>query len=173
LDYWHYDLPTGTVVTNLSNPQAILDLSRQLRPILEFLMVQCRGEGRETLSPDALRINVNASGRVVPLRLRTIKDRSPWQPGEARLNALRVDVLPATRSDARLYRFRGWAMPFHELAECLNDDALRRTAREAFVKAVVPVTAEYELALGAIRMTLVSARQEVAPGPAGATAIRR
>jgi hypothetical protein len=171
LDYWHFDLGTDTVVTNLSNPQAIVDLSRQLRPILEFLMGQCRGTGQETLSPDHLRININASGRVVPLRLRTVKERSPWQPGARRVDALRVDVLPAARSDARLYRFRGWAMPFQELAECLDDDALRRTSREAFVKAVVPVTAEYELALGAIRMTLVSAGQGTAkpasPQPGG------
>ncbi len=162
LDYWHHELGPGTVVTNLSNPQAILDLSRQLRPILEFLMDECRGEGRDVLSPENVRISINASGRVVPLRLKTGRERSPWQLGGQRVPALRVDVVPAARSDARLYRFRGWAIPFQELAERLDDDALRRTSSEAFVKAVVPVAAEYELALGAIRMTLLGAKHGTA-----------
>ena len=75
------------------------------------------------------------------------------------LTGLRIDAVPAHKTDERIYRFRAWAMPFQELAEHLNDPALQRASREAFVKAVIPVGAEYELALGAIRMTLTAARQ--------------
>lgn len=160
LDYWHFDLPSDTVSTNLSDPQAIIDLSRKLRPILDFLMAQSHGDGKEALSPEDLKISVNASGHVVPLRLRTIRDRSPACLGKGRLTSLRVDAVPAGRTDERIYRFRSWALPFQDLAEHLKDDTLRSVSRDAFVEAVIPLGAEYELALGAIRMTLVSVRQE-------------
>ena len=166
LDFWHYDLPTDSVSTNLSDPQAIIDLSRKLRPILEFLMEQSHGAGKETLSPESLNISVNASGHVVPLRLKTVRERSPGCLGRVRLDALRVEAVPARRTDERIYRFRSWAVPFVDLADYLNDEPLKAVSRSAFVKAVVPVSAEYELALGAIRMTLVSARQGTAQGGA-------
>lgn len=158
LDFWHYDLRSGTVATNISDPQAIVELSRTVRPILDFLVAQSHGDGGEALSPENLRISVNASGHVVPLRLRTVKDRSPPCLGRERLSALRVDAVSMQKTDQRIYRFRSWAVPFPELADYLHDDALRGVARDAFVQTVVPVTAEYELALGAIRMTLQSAR---------------
>ncbi len=157
LDYWHYDIPSDSVVTNLSDPEAIVELSRQLRPILDFLMQQQEGSDKETLSPESIKISVNTAGHVVPLRLRTLKEQSPPCLGRARLNALRVDTVSLKKTDERVYRFRGWALPFGSLADHIGDPSLQQAAREAFVKVVVPVAAEYELALGAIRMTLLSA----------------
>lgn len=160
LNYWQNNLTAGTVVTNVSDPQAIVEMSRKVRPILEFLAEQCLGNGAETLAPEALTVNVNTSGKVVPLRLRTVRDRSPTCLGGEHLTGVCVDAIPAHKTDERIYRFRAWAVPFHELAEHLNDLALQKASNEAFVKAVVPVVAEYEMVMGAIRMTLVAARVE-------------
>ena len=160
LDYWQHNMTAGTVVTNVSDPQAIVEMSRKVRPILDFLMDQSHGNGAETLAPEALTLNVNTSGKVVPLRLRTVRDRAPGCLGGLRLTGLCVDAIPARKTDERLYRFHSWAVPFQELADRLKDAALQKASNEAFVKAVVPVVAEYEMVLGAIRMTLVAVRVE-------------
>ncbi len=159
LDFWLHNLVTGGVVTNVSDPQAIVKMRRKVGPVLDFLMEQCHSNGVETIAPEALTIDVNTSGKVVPLRLRTVRERCPASVAGENLNGLRVDAIPAHKTDERIYRFRAWAVTFQELADRLKDTALQRASREAFVKVVVPVAAEYEMALGAIRMTLVAAHE--------------
>ena len=91
------------------------------------------------------------------MRLRTVRDRTPGCLGGQHLTGLCIDAIPAHKTDERIYRFQAWAVAFQELADRLKDAALQRASHEAFVKVVVPVGAEYEMALGAIRMTLVAA----------------
>jgi len=160
LDFWLHNLATGGVVTNVSDPQAIVNMRRKVAPVLNFLMEECHGSGAETVAPEALTIDVNTSGKVVPLRLRTVRERCPASLAGDRLDGLRVDAVPAHKTDERIYRFLAWAVPFQELADRLNDATLQKASREAFVKVVIPVSAEYEMALGAIRMTLTAARVE-------------
>ena len=168
LEYWKRDLSTDCVSTNLSDPAAILELSRQIGPVLNYLMAQASGDGAECLSPESLRISANCDGHVVPLRLRTRRDASPPCFDRERLQALRVDVVPSRASDTRVYRFSGWALPFETLADRFGDEATKAAARRAVVKAVVPVAAEYELDIGSIRVSAVSLSSPVAPVPGGA-----
>jgi hypothetical protein len=152
LDYSHRDIPSGTVSTNLSNPEALLVLSRRVGTLANFLLG--RYYGRDTVAADG-RLSVNADGEVVALLMETVLERSPAFLTRQRLNALRVATVPEEPTRARLHDFHGWAVPFRELADRFGDDAVRAAARRG-VEAVVPLVVQYDLRLGAIRATLAS-----------------
>jgi hypothetical protein len=134
LQYAKRDLLTGVVSTNISNPEAMLSLSRRVLPLLEFLIDSYYG--RSTVAGSG-RLSVNADG----------EDRQ-------RVNALHVQTLPEKPTRARVSAFESWALPFDELASLCGDPVVLDEARGAAVKSVVPTVVQYDLRLGAIRATL-------------------
>ena len=156
MEFMRRDLSgTGRVDTALSHPEDLLELSRQIRPIMDYLIGQCRTNQAGTVKGRD-RISVNLDGEVVALKLVTHREKSPGCLDRARLDALRVETVPVGKRQSRARDFFAWAIPFDELAEVLNDDGLRASACEAMVESVVPLVVDYELALGRIRASLVS-----------------
>jgi hypothetical protein len=161
LDYAQRDFLTGVVTTNVSNPQALLSLSRQIGPLAAFLIKSYRGQ---STGPDDGKVCANADGEVVTLIMQTRQEGSPAFFQHQRLSSLHVETVPAKGTRVRVYDFEGWAVPFDELANRYGDEALRTEARTATVETVVPLVMQYALGLGSIRATLCDMGVGNAPG---------
>lgn len=156
MEYRHRDLiGSEGVSTNLSRPEELLELSRQIRPIMDYLMGQCQtNQARAAKGRD--RISVNLDGQVVTLKLMTQREKSPACLNRPRMDSLRIETVPVGKRQNRARDFFSWSIPFGELAEILNDDGLRAAAHAAMVESVVPLVVDYELAVGRIRAGLIS-----------------
>jgi hypothetical protein len=163
MEYRQQDFIKDTVSTNLSHPEALLELTRQVGPIMEFLVSQYRVKtpGVSTNAPGVC-ISANLDGQVVSLRLDTRKERSPGCFGRRRLESLHIRTLPMTGGQARARDFHAWAVTFDALADYLGDDVLKREARESLA-AVTPLVVDYELGLGRIRASIVSVKADTGP----------
>jgi hypothetical protein len=139
----------------LSRPDDLLELSRQIRPIMNFLVGQYRGKKADIADKD--RISVNLDGQVVNLKLVTHKERSPVCLNRERLDSLCIETVPLGKKQARARDFFAWAVPFDQLADLLDNDLLRGAAQKALVESVTPLVVDYDLAIGRIRASLVSA----------------
>ena len=155
LEYLHRNFSDGSVVTNLNRPDELLRLSRQIRPIMDYLVGQSLN-ANPAVSTNECSISVNLDGQVVGLRLDTQKEKSPACFEGRRLDALRIETLPLERRQARARDFFAWALTFDGLADALDDDRLRKAAHSSMVQCVTPVVVDYELAIGRIRASMVA-----------------
>lgn len=153
--YCKRDLVTGQVSTNLTAPEALYRLTRQVGDILTFLEWHYRGEPQEKIPADAGTIAVNLDGRVVRIRLVAERGRSPSCLDRNRFDSLYIRTVMEKGAPVRSRDFQAWGMPFSELAGKVGDPALEAAARQAPVDALVPLVMDYELALGAVRVVLV------------------
>ena len=156
LDYEDHDLKSGMVSTNLANPEALLELSRRIRPVMNFLINQCAKKSPEAGLADPERIVVNMDGRVVALRLVTHLERSFACLGRRKFEALHVSTATERGSSIKPRNFHAWCLPFESLAEQQGDPGLVTAAREAPVPSVVPLVLNYELGLGNVRATMTA-----------------
>ena len=158
LEYEHRNLRTGAVSTNLANPEALLELSRRVRPVMMFLVSQYKSPDREAAKDDACRIVANLDGKVASLRLLTRRERSPCCLTRQRFDSMCIRTAAERGSAVSPRDFRAWSMLFADLAALTGDAALVESARHAPVETVVPLIMDYELALGRVRATMTGIR---------------
>ncbi len=156
VDYACHHLQSGVVTTNLANPELLMELSRRVRPVLNFLIRQCEKKDGAAGPDEPERVMVNLDGRVEALRLLTHQERSPACLGRRKFDALHMSTATERGSKARPRNFHAWCMPVETLAEQLNDAALLTVARTAPVRTVVPLLLIYELGLGSVRATMTA-----------------
>jgi|GEM_PF-1463883 len=154
VDYACHHLQSGVVTTNLANPELLMELSRRVRPVLNFLVRQCEKKDGEAGPDEPERVMVNLDGRVEALRLLTHQERSPACLGRRKFDALHMSTATERGSKARPRNFHAWCMPVETLAGQLNDAALLTVARTAPVRTVVPLMLIYELGVGSVRATM-------------------
>ena len=152
------DLLKGTVTTNLANPEALLELSRRIGPLMEFLVAQHAAPSEESALSDRARIGVNMDGKVVALRFKTYPEKSPVCLDSERLPSLCVTTVPERDSQVKPRDFHAWSLPFGELVATRNDPGLVEAKRRAPVESLVPLVIDYELGLGSVRCTLTDIR---------------
>lgn len=166
LEYRLHDFSRGLVSTNLANAEALLELSRRIRPIMEYLVAQDKAPMPEKAElSDRSRIVANLDGRVAALRILAERDTSPVCLARQRLDSLYIRTVPERGSAVKPRDFHAWSMTFEKLSRTLKDQALVESARKAPVETVVPMAVEYELGLGCVRATLVSIRLAKGDGP--------
>ena len=160
LEYEGRDLKSGVLSTNLAHPEELLELSRKIRPVMDFLIRQCAPEALDAPAAagpaDPDRIVVNIDGQVVALRLVTRRERSPAALGRRKFDALHVSTATERGSKVKPRNFHAWCLPFETLAEKQGDSALLAAARAAPVRSVVPLVLNYELGLGNVRATMTA-----------------
>ncbi|MCX6998661.1 MAG: hypothetical protein NTV49_16665 [Kiritimatiellaeota bacterium] len=156
LEYEGRDLKSGVVSTNLVNAEALLELSRRIRPVMNFLIRQCAAKFKASVPEEPERIVVNMDGRVVALRLVTELERSPVCLGRRKFDALHVSTATERGSKVKPRDFHAWCLPFETLAEQQGDSALLTAARAAPIRSVVPLVLDYELGLGHVRATMTA-----------------
>lgn len=165
LEYRYHDLKAGSVSTNLSNPEALLELSRKIRPALDFLISQYKSPTPDAATSDKGRIVANLDGHVVSLRMLTSRARSPVCLGRKRMDSMCINPVSERGSSVKPRDFHAWSMSFEKLAMALHDDALIQSACHAPVETVVPLAIDYELALGSVRTTMTSIHLGKCPDP--------
>jgi hypothetical protein len=158
LDYENHDLKKNEVKTDLANPEALLELSRKIRPVMEFLVSQYRSPTPDAASSEKGRIVVNMDGKVVAMRIRTERDKSPSCLARSRMDSMLIRTVAERGSSVKPRDFLAWSMTFKQLASTLNDDSLVQSALKAPVETVVPLAVNYELGLGSIRATMTAIR---------------
>ena len=175
LTFTQSDLIKGTTTTNLANPEALLDLSRRVGPLMAQLVQKCRNPGSAAADEAPPRIGVNMDGRVVALRFKTFAQRSPACLGRQRFPTLCVTTEAERGSDVKPRDFFAWSVPFDQLAGWQGDPALAEAVRIAPVASIVPLVLDYELSLGEVRATLTAVRagaSVAAPATADAGRVR-
>ncbi len=156
LEYENHDLKKGEIKTHLVNPEALLELSRKIRPVMEFLVKQYQAPVPGAESSEQGRIVVNMDGNVVALRILTEREKSPSCLTQRRLDSMAIKTVAERGSSVKPRDFHAWSMTFKQLAKTLQDGALIASADHAPVETVVPLAVDYELGLGSIRATMTS-----------------
>ena len=153
------DLVAGSVRTNITNPEVMLDLSRRIGPLMAGLVHQCRDTNVAAAGrAEAARIGVNMDGRAVSLLIKTYPQRSPACLDRQRPASLCLTTEAEPGSGVKPRDFHAWNVPFDRLASWHDDPALAEAVRAAPVESIVPLVLDYELALGSIRATMTSVR---------------
>ena len=156
LEYENHDLKQGEIKTFLMNPEALMELSRKIRPILEFLVMQTLSPDSKGGNQDQGRIVVNMDGKVVSLRIVTERKKSPACLARRRFDSMGIETVAERGSSIKPRDFHAWSMTFKQLAKTLQDGSLMESADHAPVETVVPLAVDYELGLGNIRATMTS-----------------
>lgn len=156
LEYETHDLKKGEIKTHLMNPEALMELSRKIRPIMEFLVTQTQFPDCSEGNADKGRIVVNMDGKVVALRIVTEREKSPSCLIRKRLDSMTIKTVAEPGSSVKPRDFHAWSLTFKQLAKTLQDRALIESADHAPVETVVPLAVDYELGLGSIRATMTS-----------------
>lgn len=163
LEYEDHNFRTGVVSTNLSNREALFQLSRKIKPVMEFLVAQYKHPSDDAATSEKGRIVANMDGKVVALRILTHRDRSPSCLAHQRPDATRIETVAERGSKVKPREFHAWSMGFDTLAAAQKDDGLIKAARTAPVPTVVPLVMEYELGLGSVRATITAIRSGPKP----------
>lgn len=154
LEYENHDLKKGEVKTRLENPEALLKLSRTMRPMMEFLVRRYQAPSVGSGDTDEGRIVANLDGKVVALRILTDREKSPACLGMKRMESMRIKTVAERGSTVKPRDFLAWSMTFKQLAAMVHDEALVQSATRAPVETVVPLAVDYELGLGSVRATM-------------------
>ncbi len=165
LEYTHRELKDGSVSTNLVNPEALLELSRKIRPVMDFLVGQYKAPTLDAATSGKGLIVANLDGHVVVLRMLTSRERSPACLARKRMDSMCINPVAERGSSVKPRDFHAWSMTFEKLAMTLNDEALIQSAHHAPVETVVPLAIDYELGLGSVRATMTSIRLGKVAGP--------
>lgn len=150
------NLKTGVISTNLANPEALFDLSRRIKPVMDFLLSQHRGITNDPAISEKCRIVANLDGRVVALRILTKPDRSPVCFGRQHFETTCIVPVAEPGSPVKPREFHAWALDFKQLAALRHDPGLIQAARKAPMESIVPLVMDYELGLGSVRTTMTS-----------------
>lgn len=156
LEYENHDLRNGEVKTHLQNPEALLELSRKIRPVMEFLVKQCVAPSPDARNSDKARIVANIDGRVAALRILTERDKAPGCLDHRRVDAMLIRTVAESGSSVKPRDFRAWSLTFKQLSALLQNNALIQAADHAPVETVVPLAVDYELGLGSVRASMTS-----------------
>ena len=165
LEFESRNLKTSVVITNLVNPEALLELSRKIRPIMEFLVQQYYAPTQDADTSDKGRIVANLDGKVAALRILTHREKSPNCLMHQRMDSMVIRAVAERVSSVKPRDFFAWTMTFEKLAMAVHDESLVASARHAPVQTVVPLAMDYELALGKVRVAMTSIRM----GKSGST----
>jgi len=148
------NLKTGATSTNLANPEALFDLSQNIKPVMDYLVSQNRAEGCNVADSRQGHIVANLDGKVVALQILTKPDRSPVCFGNLRFAATCIMPVAESGSSVKPREFRAWSLEFKKLAAMRKDEGLVKAAQEAPIESIVPLVMDYELALGSVRTTM-------------------
>jgi len=171
LEYENHDLKQGEMKTFLMNPEALMELSRKIRPIMEFLVKQTLSPDSKGENPGQGRIVVNMDGKVVALRIVTERKKSPTCLARRRFDSMGIETVAERGSSIKPRDFHAWSMTFKQLAKTLQDGSLIESADHAPVETVVPLAVDYELGLGNIRATMTSIHLGADSKAAGSSAV--
>lgn len=171
LDFTHREILTGLVSTNLQNREALLELSRRIHPVMQFLVDQYRQPTADAATSEHARIVANLDGKAAALRILTSRERSPGCLARQRLDCLYLRTVAEKGSSVKPRDFHAWTLTFEALAKVLNDARLVESAHSAPVETVVPVVMDYELALGSVRVTMKSIHLGAADAAAGGSVL--
>lgn len=156
LKFFAHNLLDGTSTTNLTGATDMAAQGREVSRVLTLLS-DVYHERRGPISPDSdFRIFVNCDSKAIPFAARSARDNVNAFGGK--YAALRVDVMPAREAPrgARTRDFTVWTASFLEVAGRTRDSALQRIAAETPAWGMTPLLANYGMAIGHIRCSLVA-----------------
>jgi hypothetical protein len=160
LRFRRIDALKETVQTNLVGASDLVRQGKEIPIMLKIMSAVYNGQRAMLTHDTAFRIHVNIDGVVTPFGVVTRRDDTPVRLLGQRLPALRVDVSPAPEAHGRGRTLELWTASFADVADYTGDTFLIRCADEAPDWNMIPLVADYGLAIGYVRgyMTSLSAR---------------
>lgn len=151
LRFFRRDLLAGTETTNLVGTTDIARQGREIATMLRTMSDVFYG-GRNLLGKeDGFRVYVNIEGVVTPFLVTTVLSETPMPIMGRRIPALRVDVEPAPKAHGRGRNVTIWMTSLKELAARVGAPELVALAAENPSWSMVPLVADYGLAIGYMR----------------------
>jgi len=151
LRFQRHDLLRGTLQTNLVGD---FELSGQGEEVGSMLRVLSDvHHGRQPMLDDvsSFRLYVNIDGVVTPFSVSTERARTPHAVLGRTHPCLRARVRPAPEAEGRGNQVLLWAISFAELSEFLEEKELAEMTERVSNWHMLPLVAEYGLAIGALR----------------------
>ena len=163
LDYRAENYLTGEVQTNLTGAADMATQGKEVAKVLQMVS-DVYHKRRDLITPESdFRLMINCDGVAVPFAAQTSLENlsilgHAWP-------TLCAEVMPAKEApEIRSRDFSMWATSVDEVAEFLDDPALKKIAEETPAWGMMPLLANYGLALGCIRCTAVDIK--TIPNPA-------
>jgi len=155
LDFYAYDILKGKAITNI---QGAVDMAAQGREVSRVLTLLSDVYYKRCapICPDSdFRIFVNCDGKAIPFAAES--SRADVKAFGGQYDALRVDVVLAREAphDIPTRDFTVWATSFTEVASRTESQALQKIAEETPAWGMTPLLANYGMAIGSIRLSLI------------------
>lgn len=148
------DYLNNKVQTNLVGATEIARQGEEIASTLQIIS-DVYAERREMLDEDSdVIIDVNIDGVVTPFEIITEKDKAPVRFKDKKLKCLKAVIRPTKEAEGRGKKATVWTISFRDLAEFKDDSELGKVADTTKTWSMVPVAADYGLALGYIRASL-------------------
>jgi hypothetical protein len=158
------DYLNDTVQTNLVGAQNLARQGEEIATTLKIISDVYHGR-REMLDKETdVTVDINIDGVVTPFRITTEKDEAPVRINDEDLPCLRTVIRPTEEAEGRGSKAIVWAMSFRDLAEIKGDPELMAVAETTKKWSMVPLAADYGLALGYVRAGVTGVTVRPPPG---------
>jgi hypothetical protein len=155
MDFYAHNYLTDTIETNLTGATDLAAQGQEVSRVIQLISEVYDGK-KELITPDSdFRLQINIDGIATPFAVRTTRTTSALRMADIDVPALRVDVEPAKEARKIQRRdFAMWATSLAEIAQHAEDDGLLYVATVSPPWSMIPLMADYDLALGSIRCRL-------------------
>lgn len=151
LHFLRRDLLQGTLQTNLVGDFELSGQGKEVGSMLRVLSDVHHGRQPMLNDSSSFRLYVNIDGIVTPFSVATEMARTPHAVLGRAHSCLRARVRPAPEAKGRGSQVLLWAVSFAELAEFLDKKELAAMTDRVSNWHMLPLVAEYGLAMGALR----------------------
>lgn len=151
LRFQRRDLLQGTLQTNLVGDSELSGQGEEVGSMLRVLSDAHHGRQPMLNDSSSFRLYVNIDGVVTPFSVSTERARTPHAVLGGTHPCLKARVRPAPEAKGRGSQVLLWAISFAELAQFLEKKELAEMTERVSNWHMLPLVAEYGLAMGALR----------------------
>lgn len=154
ITYYHQDLLTGEVNTKLEGETDLRKQAQEVPMLLRLMSDVYYGRHAQVKTDEDVRLYVNIRGVVTPFSVATDYETVDESRCVGKIKALRARTNTAPEAKVKVRGVVMWSASFRDSAARTDDSDLQRLSKEVPDWNMIPLLADYSLALGSTRFTL-------------------
>jgi hypothetical protein len=154
ITYYHKDLLTGEVSTKLEGETDLRKQAQEVPMLLRLMSDVYYGRHAQVRSDPDVRLYVNIRGVVTPFSVVTDYETVDESRCVGKIKALRARTGTAPEAKVKVRGVVMWSASLRDTAARTDDLDLQRLSKEVPDWNMIPLLADYNLALGSTRFTL-------------------
>lgn len=154
LTYYHKDLQSAAITTNLTGAQEVQDQSQQVSSFMQVLSEVYHG--KKTTNGETSTLQISVKNTLVTYSLSMKQDKIPGKVMGEKMPAICVSMKPNKKAPTEARTFVMWAAAFEDITKKSEDKLLATLSEQALDFSMAPIVLDIHLSLGMIRCRLQS-----------------